>query len=135
MIPDEIIKKLKRYPLTFVVLLAAMAMNCGKITTLSNELLGTWKTSNISYSGTFFELKKDVIVFGSKDGDVNTYRILEVKKQKMENNEWDSYIIFYQDNDFHRVEFSFFYRSTGTPVIRFKNQPVLVWKKETQVKT
>jgi len=135
MTSKKILKKLKKYHLISVILLAAVAMNCGKITTLSDDLIGTWKTSNTIYTGTFFELKRDAVVFGTKDGDVNTYRILEVKKQKMENNEWDSYTIFYQDNDFHRVEFSFFYRASDTQVIRFKNQPVLVWKKETQIKT
>ncbi len=135
MTSEKFLNKLKKYQLISVILLAAVATHCRKTTTLLDDLIGTWKTSNIHYFGTFFELKRDVIIFGTKDGDVNTYKIIEIKKQKMENNEWDSYTIFYQDDDLHKVEFSFLYHASDTQVIRFKNQRFIVWKKETRIKT
>jgi hypothetical protein len=115
------------------VLCAIITINCGKITTASDELTGIWKPSDIRYSGSYFEIKKKAIIFQTKDGDSHSYTIMEIKKELLKDKDWVQYTIFYQDIDFRKVEFPFYFRSSDRGVIRFKNQPSLVWKKDVEM--
>lgn len=117
------------------VLIAIITINCGKITTASDELIGIWKASNIRYKDTSFEIKKKAITFRTKEGDSNRYRIIEIKKEVMQDKEWVLYTIFYIDQDLQKEEFPFYFRSSDSSMIRFKNPPYLVWKKDSDINT
>jgi hypothetical protein len=58
---------------------------------------------------------------------------MEIKKELLKDKDWVQYTIFYQDIDFRKVEFPFYFRSSEREMIRFKNQPSLVWKKEVEM--
>lgn len=118
-----------------IVLIAIITINCGKITTASDELIGIWKASNIRYKDTFFEIEKKAITFRTKEGDSNSYRIIEIKKEVMKDKEWVLYTIFYIDHDLQKEEFPFYFRSSDSGMIRFKNLPYLVWKKDSGINT
>ena len=117
------------------VLFALIAINCRNTITASDEIIGIWKASDIRYNNTSFEIKKKAISFVTKDGDVNSFTILKVKKEAMDDKDWVQYTIFYNDRDLQKVEFPFYFCTSGSGLIRFMNQPSLVWKKDTGVKT
>jgi hypothetical protein len=135
MISSKISKPQKNLILYLAVLIAIITINCGKITTASDELIGIWKASNIRYHDTSFEIKKKAITFCTKEGNSNSFRIIKIKKEVMQDKEWVLYTIFYIDRDMQKEEFPFYFRSSNSGVIRFKNQPHLVWKKDSGINT
>lgn len=128
-------KRLKHQVIWIAIYLALITMNCGKITTASDELIGTWKASDIRYNETSFEIEKKAITFRTKEGDSNSYTIIKIKKELMLDGQWVQYTIFYKDLDLHKVEFPFYYNASDKGMIRFKNQPYLVWKKDVGITT
>jgi protein-tyrosine phosphatase len=108
--------------------LALISTNCVKIKSAPEDLIGIWRASNISYSDTYFEIEKESITFRTKEGDRNSYKIIKIKKEPMQDDVWVLYTIFYRDQDLQKVEFPFYFQTTDRGVIRFKNQPGLVWK-------
>ena len=135
MISSKIKKPQKNQVIFLAVLIAIITINCGKITTASDELIGIWKTSNIRYKDTSFEIKKKAITFNTKEGDSNKFTIIKIKKELMQDKEWVQYTIFYRDRDLQKAEFPFYFLSTNSGMIRFENQPYLVWKKDSGIKT
>ena len=130
-----ILKKIfrqRKNQVIFLAVLFVISINCGRITTADDELTGIWKPLDIRYNGAHFEIKKKAITFWTKDGDSNSYKIIKIKKQLLKDKEWVEYTIFYQDFDFQKVEFPFYFRSSDRDIIRFKNQPTLVWKKDVE---
>jgi hypothetical protein len=130
MILIKISKLLKKHMISPAILIAMTAICCSKITTASDELTGIWASSDIRYENTYFEIKKREITFGTKNGDSDSYTILEIKKKPMQDDNWVQYTIFYQNRDLQKVEFPFYFQSSDRGVIRFMNQSSLVWKKE-----
>ena len=135
MISGPTSNKNKKTMIILAVLIALITMSCGKITTASDEIIGIWKASDIRYNHTSFEIKRKAITFLTKEGDVNNFTIIKVKKEQMDDKEWVQYTIFYKDRDLRKVEFPFYFRSSYSSIIRFKNQPYLVWKKDSGIKT
>jgi hypothetical protein len=130
MILIKISKLLKKHMISPAILIAMTAICCSKITTASDELTGIWASSDIRYENTYFEIKKREITFGTKNGDSDSYTILEIKKKPMQDDNWVQYTIFYQNRDLQKVEFPFYFQSSDRGMIRFMNQSSLVWKKE-----
>ncbi|UCE41500.1 MAG: hypothetical protein JSV17_00475 [Candidatus Aminicenantes bacterium] len=116
-------------------LIAVIAIGCGKITTASEDLIGVWKSSDIQYSDTSFEIQKNAITFRNKEGNRNSYGIIEIKKKMMEDRNWVLYTIYYMNRDMQKVEFPFYFQMSNSGLIRFKNQPSLVWKKDSGITT
>jgi len=135
MISSKIKKPQKNLVIFLAVLIAIITIHCGKITTASDELIGIWKTSNIRYKDTSFEIKKKAITFCTKEGDRNKFTIIKIKKELMQDKKWVQYTIFYRDRDLQKAEFPFCFLSTNSGMIRFENQPYLVWKKDSGAKT
>jgi hypothetical protein len=131
MMMKKIRKKTKIRWMTIIIFASFLPINCGKKTTLSDDLLGIWKTSDIKYGNTFFELKRNAVVFGTKEGDVNSFPILDVKIEKIQDKDWILCTIFYETADFQKVEFPFYFCKGHSGLIRFRNQPSLVWQKTT----
>lgn len=135
MISSKISNPQKNRVIFLAVIIAIITINCGKITTASDELIGIWKASDIRYNDTSFEIEKKAITFRNKEGDNNSYAIIEIKKELMQDGQWVQYTIFYKDRDLHKVEFPFYFYASDKGMIRFKNQPYLVWKKDSDIKT
>jgi len=122
--------KQKACLITILVFALLVGISCRRDNNLSDELVGGWKTSSFQYRETSFELRKNRIIFKTKEGDINTHPIIRVKKEKVAKEEWILYTIYYLNNEMRKVEFSFYYRPLEDGLIIFKNQKNLVWKKE-----
>lgn len=117
------------------LLFALIIVSCGNSTSASDEIIGLWKATDLRYADTSFEIKRKTITFMTKEGDVNNFPIVKVKKEPMDDKEWAEYTIFYRNRDLRKVEFPFYFHSSGRSMIRFKNQPSLVWMKNVGTKT
>jgi hypothetical protein len=115
--------------------MAIITINCGMLTTPSDELVGIWKATDIRYNDTYFEIDKRIITFHTKEGSTESYAIVKIEKKTIPDDEWINYTIYYRNRDLQKVEFPFYFRPSQNGVIRFKNQPSLVWKKEVDIKT
>lgn len=135
MISSIINNQQKNQVIFLAVLLVIITINCGRTTSASEGLIGIWKTSDMRYNDTFFEIKKKEIIFRTKEGNSESFPIIKIKKEPMEDKEWVLYTIFYCSRDSQKLEFPFYFRPADSGVIRFKNQPYLVWKKDIGITT
>ena len=122
----------RKYLAVFSILIVLFAGKCAREATIPDELIGVWKTLAFKYRDTFFELRKKAITFGTKEGDINTYTIKNIKRKKNRNDEWISYTVYYQNEYLQKSEFHFYYNSSQNGLIRSKNQQNLVWRKVKQ---
>ncbi len=116
-----------------IALLLSIIANCSKTSSTPQELIGIWKASDIRYSGTSFEINKDAITFQDKNGDRNTYTIVEIKRENMPDENWMLFTLCYLDNHLKKIEFPFYFRSSEEGMIRFKHQPSLIWKQDSRL--
>lgn len=121
--------KRKIFLTTILVFALLLGYSCSRDNTLSDEMVGIWKTSSFQYMDTYFELKKNWIIFKTKTGDINVHPITKIKKQKVAKDEWVLYTIHYQNNEMQKVEFPFYYHTLDDGTILFKNQENVVWRK------
>jgi protein-tyrosine phosphatase len=121
-------KKKYIHGIWLVLFLVITTSGCGGSKTASEDMLGTWKPTNIQYAGTSFKIEKKAITFHTKEGDSNSYAIKKVKKEQLQDPEWLQVTIFYNENNSQKVEFPFYFQKKDNGLIRFKNQPDLIWK-------
>ena len=133
MIASKIINPQKNRVIFLALLIATITISCGKITTASEDLIGTWKATDLRYSDTYFEIEKKAITFRTKEGDCNSYAIIKIKKELMQDGQWVQYTIFYKDRDLQEMEFPFYFHTSDQKAIRFKNQPGLIWKNKNSM--
>jgi hypothetical protein len=126
--------KMKRKTSLTAILFFALLLgySCSRDNTLSDEMMGIWKTSSFQYMDTYFKLKKNQIIFKTKTGDINVHPITKIKRQKIAKDEWVLYTIYYRNNEMQKVEFPFYYHTLDDGKILFKNQKNVVWRKEKQ---
>jgi hypothetical protein len=125
----------KKRAVFLALIMAILSISCGKINTASEDLIGIWKAIDFRYNNTSFEITEKTIVFRTKEGDVNSFAIVRIEKEQIKDGEWDQYTIYYRNRDLQKVEFPFYFQRTDKNMIRFVNQPTLVWKKESTIKT
>ena len=97
-------------------------------TTVPDELVGVWKTSAPKYADRFFELTKDVVIFGTGEKNDLVHAILNVEEVRA--NKRILYTIHYGNEEGQEYEWSFYYDSANGGAIRFKNQEEIGWTKE-----
>ncbi len=122
----------KRLLVALAILIVFIGSNCGKNTTISDELIGIWRTASPKYEGCFFELRTNSITIGPQEGEPNSFAITNIKRKKKSKEEWTSYIIYYVDQGGKEYEFPIYYLPERTGVIRFKNQLDIVWTRESR---
>ncbi len=103
---------------------------CGKKTTVPGDLIGVWKTTAPTYADRFFEIKTDEVIFGTGDGNFDTYAITRIEIEKDREQKGTLYTIGYKNPTGQEYKFSFYYELTNQGVIRFKNQQEMIWTKE-----
>jgi len=123
--------KRKTVLLAVAIVIVFLGDYCAKSKTLSDELIGVWKTSTFKYEDTYFELEKDRIIFKTIEGDINIHPISKVERIEVAKKEWILYTIHYINPDLQEVEFPFYYHALNEGRIIFKNQTNLVWRKQT----
>jgi hypothetical protein len=124
---------MKSKSLLFVVLsilLIAFTHGCGRIAAVPDELVGTWKTTDLKYKDTFFELTKEKIIFRTLKGDLNASTIKRIKVKKVPDTEETLYRIIYVDLEGMEAQFSIYFNPRNSGEIRLQNQPEITWIKE-----
>ena len=117
--------------LTFAIVYPLVSLDRGGI--VPDGLVGTWQTSVPQYANREFRITKTALVFqnGSEEDSVTAHHIRSVESVPQGNNRL--YTIRYTRtvSDLKDIyEFSFYNEGLGT-IIRFKNQPHIVWRKES----
>lgn len=105
-------------------------MRCESAKTVSDELIGVWRTQAIDHRGTFFELKKDRISFGASTGEVFDHVITKIKRKRDRRNAWILYTVYYLNDSSQTYQFPFYYEPSGQGIIFFKNKPNEAWRRE-----
>lgn len=113
-----------------IILLIVFAHGCGKKATISDEMIGTWKTTDSKYRDTSFELTPDKIIFRTLGGEVNANTIKKIKKKKAPDTEETLYTLTYVNLEEQESLFSFFFSQKNGGKIRFQNQPEIIWTRE-----
>lgn len=127
--------KKKQKPFAFAVIATSIMMllsGCTRKAIVPDELVGIWTTPTPIYEGCFFEITKDEIIFGAKDGSESNFFIKDLKTQKIPEEEWTLYTLSYIVRGFQKYEFPFYYHPASNGVIRFKNKMESVWTKELE---
>jgi len=123
--------KTKKWLVGLAILVVFICSQCKKNTTVSNELIGIWKTASPKYEGCFFEFRTNTITIGPREGEPSTFAITNIKREKERNEEWTLYTIFYVAQG-EEYEFPLYFLLEKGGVIRFKNQLDIVWTRESR---
>ncbi len=124
--------KRKNLFVAFAILTMLLLYGCTQRAVIPDELVGTWTTPTPIYEGCFFEITKEEIIFGAKDGSESNFFIKDLKIQKIPHEEWTLYTIAYIVRGYQKYEFPFYYHPASNGVIRFKNKMESVWTKELE---
>ncbi len=124
-------KKQKLF-VAFAILTILLLYGCAQRAIIPDDLVGIWTTPTPIYEGCFFEITKEEIIFGAKDGSESNFFIKDLKTQKIPHEEWTLYTISYVVRGYQKYEFPFYYHPASNGVIRFKNKMESVWTKELE---
>ncbi len=122
--------KPKRIFVVLSILFIVFTHGCGKRATITDEMMGTWNTTDSKYKETSFELTADQIIFRTIGGEVNPNTIKKIKKKKVPDTEESLFTLTYVNLEGKETIFSFFFSQKNGGVIRFQNQPEIIWTKE-----
>jgi hypothetical protein len=114
---------------TFAILGILCLWQCSTQKTVPAELAGIWKTKIPDYEGSFLGLHEDTITFGTVKGDVQVFSITKIKRQK-EEGEWESFNIYYLDNNFQQCELPIHFHPINNGILRFKHKEEVTWFRE-----
>lgn len=122
--------KPKRLFIGLIIILIALTHGCGKKATISDEMTGTWNTTDSKYKDTSFELTPDKIIFRTLKGEVNANTIKKIQKKKAPDTEETLYTLTYVNIEGQESIFSFFFIQKNGGMIRFQNQPEIIWTRK-----
>jgi hypothetical protein len=122
--------KVGKVLVVLIYLIVLSTCQCGKKTAVPGDLIGVWKTTAPTYVDRFFEIKTDGIIFGTGEGNFDTYAITRIEIEKDREQEGTLYTICYKNPTGQEYKFSFYYDPANQGTIRFKNQQEMVWTKE-----
>jgi hypothetical protein len=117
----------------WIIILCLMVLSvcqCGRKTTVPDDLIGVWETTAPTYADRFFEIKTDEVIFGTGEERFDTYPITKIKIEKDREEQKTLYIICYKNMAGQEYKFSFYYDPANQGTIRFKNQREMVWTKK-----
>jgi hypothetical protein len=114
---------------TITILGILCLWQCSTQSTIPDKLTGIWKTKIANYEGSFLGLQENTITFGTVEGDVQVFSITKIKRHK-EEGEWESFIIYYLDNNFQSCELSIAFHPTNDGILHFKNKEEVTWFRE-----
>ena len=122
--------KVKRVLIIIIYLIVLSTCQCGRKTTVPEDLIGVWETTTPSYADRPFEIKTDELIFGTGEGKFDTYPIAKIKIEKDRGEQGTLYVIWYKNIEGQEYKFSFYYDPANQGTIRFKNQQEMVWTKK-----
>jgi hypothetical protein len=106
------------------------ACQCSRKATPPDHLIGVWETTAPDYADHPFEIKTDEVLFGTGEGNFDTYPITKIKIEEDRKEQKTLYTIFYKNTAGQKYKFSFYYDPANQGTIRFKNQKQMVWTKK-----
>jgi hypothetical protein len=106
-----------------------IALQCSKIKTAPEDLIGLWKTSDPKYEDRFLEIDRSTITFGTGGGNSDTHSITSIEIEKGPEAKGNLYTIAY-DKEGQKFTFLIYYHPANQGTIRFKNQDQIVWTRE-----
>ncbi len=117
--------------LIIIILLALMLFpNCQSLKSVPDELIGTWTTEALEYKGVFLGLHQKTILFGKKDGSVDSFNIIKIKRNRMKG-DWVRFTIFYRDHELKKYELPILYNPHNYGIVRFINKDQNTWSRES----
>jgi hypothetical protein len=122
--------KPKRLFVGLSILTLVFAHGCTKKAIISDEMIGIWNTTDSKYKETSFELTPDKIIFRTLGGEANANTITKVKKKEFPDTEETLFTLTYVNLERQESVFSFFFSQKNGGIIRFQNQPEIIWTKE-----
>jgi hypothetical protein len=122
--------KSKSLFVVFSIFIIAFTHGCGRTAAVPDEMVGTWKTMDLKYKDTFFELTKEKIIFRTLKGDLNASTIKKIKAKKVPDTDETLYRIIYVDLEGMEAVFSIYFNPKDSGEIRLQNQPEITWTKE-----
>lgn len=122
--------RIRKSSLTISLLILAFFQSCTSLNSAPDELIGTWTTEAQEYRGIFFKLNKKTFVFSKKDGTVDNFSIVKIKRNRMKG-EWVKFTIFYRDQQLKKFELPLLYHPHNSGTIRFMNREQNTWVRES----
>ena len=122
--------KVARVWIIIFCLMVLFLCQCGKKTTVPEDLIGVWETTAPTYADRFFEIKTNEVIFSTGEEKFDTYPISKMKIEENRKEQKTLYIICYKNMAGQEYKFSFYYDSAHHGTIRFKNQSEMVWTKK-----
>lgn len=123
--------KAERVYIIIICLMVLSVCQCGRKTTIPEDLIGVWETTAPTYADHPFEIKTDEVLFGTGEGKFDTYPITKIKIEEDQQEQKTLYIICYKNTTGQEYKFSFYYDPANQGTIRFKNQKEMVWTKKS----
>jgi len=118
----------KEILVAFAIVIAFLGCRSGENLTVPDDLVGVWETAESKYRDRFMEFKKDVVIFGTGEGNQSVHPIRKVRAVRQDGR--DLYTVYYLSQERGEYSFSFFYNPEGG-VITLKNQNEIAWKKNS----
>ncbi|MFQ5930299.1 MAG: hypothetical protein ACE5MK_11420 [Acidobacteriota bacterium] len=118
-------------PVVFAVLATFLGCEFRENTIVPEELIGVWKTAETRYADRFFELNRDVVIFGTGGHTSTVHAILSIETEEVREEAKTLYILYYLSSEGQKYQFSFYYHP-AQGVIRFRNQQQFEWTKRTK---
>ena len=115
-------------PLVFAILATFLGCQVGKNTIVPEELIGVWKTAETRYADRFFELKKNLVIFGIGGHNSTVHAVLNIETEEVHEEAKTLYIFYYLSSEGQEYQFSFYYHP-AQGVIQFRNQEQFEWTK------
>jgi len=122
--------KVKRVLVIIIYLIVLSTCQCGRKTTVPEDLIGVWETAAPTYADRFFEIRINEIIFGTGEEKFDTYPITKIKTEKESEEQEMLYILCYKNIEGQEYKFSFYYDPANQGTIRLKNQQEMVWTKK-----
>jgi len=96
--------------------------------TVSEKILGVWKTSHSKYADRFFEIKNDALIFGQGGEKIELHALADISESR--EGKLFFYAISHINHHGQRYTFAFYYDPDDGGTMRFKNQRRIIWTKE-----
>lgn len=114
--------------LVFALFATTLGCHSGDGKTVPEHLLGVWKTTHPKYADRYFEIRKDVVIFGQGEGKSEFHAIASVDQSA--EGKSTLYTITHVSHDGQRFTFAFYYYPDDHKALRFKNQKDIEWTRE-----
>ena len=120
----------KRLLFTIIIICAFLGCHSKKGFQVPDELIGEWNTTSKKYESCFFIITEKFFYIVNGEGRTISYFIFNI--EKVVNNRWTLYTIFYEDLEGVEYKISCYYDPNNGGVIRLNNQKRIEWTKNKE---